>query len=129
MEDAWSTNKERVVEHLSAQNLSHQQLAMFMPAHEIAKFPMLDAHRGESNTEVLARKLKSAKADTWEESKGMYKSIKKIGVQQPVDIIHDSKRGPMLGEGHHRIASAMDVNSNMLIPVTHKNPSELGWSI
>jgi len=34
----------------------------------------------------------------------------------------------MLGEGHHRIASAMDVNPDMLIPVTHKNPSELGWS-
>lgn len=113
---------------MSAQNLSYQQLAMFMPAHEIAKLPMMDAHRGEPNTEVLARKLKSAKEDTWEESKGMYESIKKIGVQQPVDIIHDSKRGPMLGEGHHRIASAMDVNPDMLIPVTHKNPSELGWS-
>lgn len=88
---------------------------------------MIDAHRGESNQEVLARKLKSAKADKWEESKGMYKSIKKIGVQNPVDIIHDPKRGPMLGEGHHRIASAMDTNPNMLVPVTHKEPHEMGW--
>jgi hypothetical protein len=108
-------------------SLSHQQLAMFIPAKEIANYPMIDAHRGESNQEVLARKLASAKADKWEGSKGMYKSIKKIGVQNPVDIIHDPKRGPMLGEGHHRIASAMDANPNMLVPVTHKEPHEMGW--
>ena len=111
---------------MSAKNVSHQQLAMFLPAREIAKMRMTDAHRGEPNEEVLARKLKSAKEDKWEESKGMYKSIKKIGVQQPVEIIHDPK-GPMLGEGHHRIASAMDVNPNMLIPVEHKEPHEKGW--
>lgn len=111
---------------MSARNVSSQQLAMFLPAHEIAKMPMLDAHRGENNEEVLARKLKSAKEDKWEPSKGMYESIKKIGVQQPVDIIHNEK-DTMLGEGHHRIASAMDVNPNMLIPVEHKEPTELGW--
>jgi hypothetical protein len=113
---------------MSAQNLSYTQMAMYMPAHEIAKLPMTDAHRGESNQEVLARKLKSAKADTWEESKGMYKSIKKIGVQQPVEIIHDTVKGPMLGEGHHRIASAMDANPNMIIPVKNIEPHEKGWS-
>ena len=112
---------------MSAQNLSYTQLAMYMPAHEIAKLPMTDAHRGESNQEVLARKLKSAKEDKWPESKGMHESIKKIGVQQPVEIIHDAKRGPMLGEGHHRIASAMDANPNMLVPVKHVEPHEKGW--
>lgn len=112
---------------MGARNVSSQQLAMFLPAHEIAKMPMTDAHRGESNQEVLARKLASAKADKWEPSKGMYESIKKIGVQEPVEIIHSDK-GQMLGEGHHRIASAMDVNPNMLIPVEHKNPQEKGWS-
>jgi hypothetical protein len=99
-------------------------MAMYMPAHEIAKLPMTDTHRGETNKDVLARKLKSAKADEWEESKGMYKSIKKIGVQEPVEIIHDPVRGPMLGEGHHRIASAMDVNPNMVVPVKNIEPHE-----
>jgi hypothetical protein len=107
--------------------VSYQQLAMYLPAKEIAGYSMMDAHRGESNQEVLARKLASAKADTWEDSKGMHESIKKIGVQNPVDIIHDPKHGPMLGEGHHRIASAMDANPNMLIPVTNKEPHEMGW--
>jgi hypothetical protein len=111
---------------MSKRNLSYTQLAMFMPAHEIAKMAMTDAHRGETNDEVLARKLKSAKEDKWEESKGMYESIKKIGVQQPVTIMH-GKRAPVLHEGHHRIASAMDVNPNMLIPVVHKEPHELNW--
>ena len=109
---------------MSSQNLSYTQMAMYMPAHEIAKLPMTDTHRGETNKDVLARKLKSAKADEWEESKGMYKSIKKIGVQEPVEIIHDPVRGPMLGEGHHRIASAMDVNPNMVVPVKNIEPHE-----
>jgi hypothetical protein len=100
---------------------------MFMPAHEIAKLPFIDAHRGESNEEVLARKLKSAKEDKWEGSKGMHKSIKKIGVQEPVELIHDPKRGMMLGEGHHRIASAMDANPSMIVPVKHTEPHERGW--
>jgi hypothetical protein len=113
---------------MSAQNLSYTQLAMYMPAHEIAKLPMTDAHKGESNKEVLARKLKSSKEDKWEDSKGMHESIKKIGVQQPVEIIHDAKKGPMLAEGHHRIASAMDTNPNMLVPVTHLESHEKGWN-
>lgn len=100
-------------------SLSNQQLAMYMPAHEIAKLPMTDTRPGETNQDVLARKLKSAKADKWEGSKGMYKSIKKIGVQEPVELIHHPKRGMMLSEGHHRIASAMDVNPQMIVPVTH----------
>lgn len=105
--------------------LSQQQ---FMAAHEIAKLPFTDAHRGESNEEVLARKLASAKADKWESSKGMYESIKKHGVLEPVDIIHHPEKGMMLGEGHHRVASAMDINPNMKIPVKHKTPEE-AWEI
>jgi hypothetical protein len=70
--------------------------------------------------------LKSAKEDNWPESKGMYESIKKIGVQEPVTIVH-RKRAPVLWEGHHRIASAMDVNPNMLIPVEHKEEKDMGW--
>lgn len=111
---------------MSARNLSHGQLAMFIPAHEISKMLLLDAHRGESNEEVFARKLASAKADKWEASKGMYESIKKSGVHTPVEIIH-TDRGPMLGEGHHRVASALDVNPNMLIPVEHADASDRRW--
>lgn len=99
----------------ASDNLSSQQ---FMRAHEIAKLPMLDARKNETNEQVLARKLQAAKEDKWEPSKGMYESIKKIGVQQPVEIIHSDK-GQMLGEGHHRIAVAMEVNPDMLVPVKH----------
>jgi len=105
---------------MSAQNLSHQQLAMFMPAHEIAKLRFSDRrHFNESNEDVLARKLESAKTNAWAASKGMYKSIKKIGVQEPVDIVHGGPMGAMLTDGHHRVASAMDINPKMLIPVIH----------
>lgn len=101
-----------------SRSVSSNQLAMFMPAHEIAKMKLGDTRKGETNEQVLARKLKSAKEDAWEGSKGMYESIKKIGVQEPVELVH-SKKESFLGEGHHRLASAMDVNPNMLLPVSH----------
>ena len=103
---------------MSNQNLSHEQLAMFMPAHQIASLKLGDTRKGETNEQVLARKLESAKADKWSASKGMYESIKREGVHTPVEIIK-SKAGTFLGEGHHRIASAIDVNPNMLVPVEH----------
>ena len=38
--------------------VSHEQLAMFMTAGELAKMKMGDARRGETSKDVMARKLK-----------------------------------------------------------------------
>jgi len=102
---------------MSAQNLSHQQLSMFIPAHEIAKMTLGDRRPGDmSNSVTLARKLAYTKKD-WVGSTGIHESIKESGVQEPVKISHRDGYVPTLTDGHHRIASAMDINPKMLIPV------------
>jgi hypothetical protein len=108
-------------------NLSHQQLSMFETAGNLSKLPLGDTRKGESNSDVLARKLAAAKKD------GLYESIKEHGVQQPVNIVHGlrPKTGEPysdLHEGHHRVASAAHINPNMLVPVKNVEPHEtLDW--
>jgi hypothetical protein len=99
-------------------NLSQKQ---FMAVHEIVKLPFTDTRKGESKEATLARKLKGAKEGNWAGSEGLYDSIKEHGVKEPVDIIHHPEKGMMLGEGHHRVAAAMDINPKMKIPVRHKS--------
>jgi len=99
-------------------SVSYQQLSMYMPAHEIAKMTMGDRRPGDTGTaSVLARKLAHAKKD-WVGSSDLYESIKKSGVQEPVQIRH-GMYGSTLEDGHHRVAAAMDINPNMIIPITN----------
>ena len=121
--------------------VSYQQLAMFMPAGELAKMKMGDTRKGETSKDVMARKLKESKVgaenEAWREpnegEKTLHESIKQKGVQQPVTIVHGTrpKTGEAfsdLQEGHHRVASANAVNPKMLVPVEHKEPHEtLDW--
>jgi hypothetical protein len=40
-------------------------------------------------------------------------------VSTPVYVSHNAKFGQTVGDGHHRIAAAHDIDPNMLIPVEH----------
>ena len=117
---------------MTASNLSSgqfQQLDMFKPAKELRSMPLGDvkaeiwnAGGGESYQpvakRVMARKVRQAKRS------GLYLSIKREGVQKPVTVAHQvvgkTFRPAEVHEGHHRIASAMAINPNMLIPVQHE---------
>jgi hypothetical protein len=70
------------------------------PAHEIEK-TVMDQKLGES------RKT------------GLYDSIKAQGVSTPVYVSNNPKFGQTVGDGHHRIAAAYDIDPNMLLPVDH----------
>jgi hypothetical protein len=70
------------------------------PAHEIEK-TVMDQKLGESRVT------------------GLYDSIKAQGVSSPVYVTHNEKFGQTVGDGHHRIAAAHDIDPNMLIPVEH----------
>jgi hypothetical protein len=70
------------------------------PAHEIDK-TIMDQKLGESRVT------------------GLYDSIKAQGVSSPVYVTHNEKFGQTVGDGHHRIAAAHDIDPNMLIPVEH----------
>lgn len=116
---------------MSSHNLSHQQLAMYMTAGELSKMRMGDTRPGETNKDVMARKLKAAKTpeNYSPTSDSLHDSIRQYGVLDPVTIVHGKrpKTGESysdLQEGHHRVASAHDINPKMLVPVQHKEPHE-----
>jgi hypothetical protein len=118
---------------MSAQdNLSHgqfEQLDMFKTARELRGMKLADAHvwllnRGlssadESNVKrsrknVMQRKRREAKKS------GLLDSIREKGVQEPVEVGRRLYTGAQeLVNGHHRVAAAMAVDPNMIIPVRH----------
>lgn len=109
--------------------LSHEQLAMFMPAKQLRGMHLSDAHvwllnHGLSSADegnvrrsrknVMQRKGREAKKS------GLYDSIKAEGVKEPVDIGNTLYTGKQqLINGHHRVAAAMGIDPNMLIPVRY----------
>ena len=65
---------------------------------------------------IYTRKLRESKKT------GLHKDIKAHGVKEPVEIDHTDPDYPkgFVWEGHHRIASAVEINPHMPIPVKHK---------
>jgi len=104
----------------ASDNLSHEQLAMFMPAGEI-KSKITYSDDGDVGDKLWSRKLKESKRG------GLYRSIKANGVKKPVELQRNFNRsmftpiGHQLNDGHHRIAAAADIDPNMLVPVTHSS--------
>ena len=114
-------------EHLSG------QLSMFIPARELMnytaghtegygdKYLLLSESPG-----VIKEKLQESKSGaaagaylpkkTGQES--LYDSIKKEGVRSPI-ALRVRKNGVQINDGHHRIASAHDIDPNMEIPVRY----------
>jgi ParB-like nuclease domain len=101
-------------------NLSYEQLAMFMPAHEVmAKTgeqspDRLLKYNGQRETpdEMWDRKTKEAK------SRRLTSSIKKQGIKKPVQMAN-FMGGKVLFDGHHRVAAAHSLDPNHLVPVSH----------
>jgi hypothetical protein len=108
------------------------QLQMFDSAENLSKMKFGDTRPGENNAAVMARKLKESKLpDNYSPTaKSLHESIKQHGVLDPVTIVHGNRpktNEPYsdLAEGHHRIASAHNINPKMIVPVEHKTPREL----
>ena len=100
---------------MSAQdNLSHQQLAMYMTPRELSRHEMGDAHfTGEKPHEIMQRKLQEATKS------GLADKIRSQGVQEPVHLYHNENGSSTLTDGHHRLAVAQTMGKNTLIPVEH----------
>ena len=109
----------------ASDNLSHQQLAMFMTAKDLRKMHLSDVqshiwNRGggldykKTAKAVMSRKVRESKKS------GLYDSIKEKGVQEPVVIGETYVPGRTdVIEGHHRIASQMSIDPKGLIPVRY----------
>ncbi|NBR26419.1 MAG: hypothetical protein EBU08_22100 [Micrococcales bacterium] len=100
-------------------NLSHEQLAMYMTPKEIkSKYSVYSGEYDDhelGDEEVWNRKRKESKRD------GLYESVRKHGVEEPVQLSLGDKT---VADGHHRIAAA---KPKQLIPVTHLEPEEVWW--
>lgn len=94
--------------------VSHNQLAMYMTAHELSQHTMGDnVFAGESKEDVMERKLGEAKRS------GLASAIKFAGVQEPVHLYHEADNTATLTDGHHRLAVAQSMGKNTLLPVEH----------
>lgn len=112
--------------HMAAQdNVSYEQLAMYMPAHEVMaktgeKSPdrqFRDYGMGlppvrEAPEHMWSRKTQEAK------ERGLTRSIKKKGIKKPVQMAN-FMGGKVLFDGHHRVAAAHSLDPNYLVPVDH----------
>jgi len=102
-----------------------EQLDMFKPAKELRGMHLSDVDVAMNNSYyakdynktakvIMARKVRESKRS------GLHNSIGYSGVQTPVEIGQGYGPGVKVLDGHHRIASAMAIDPNMMIPVEHK---------
>jgi len=100
-----------------------QQLEMFTPAEQLRAIVPGDAEAARragmfrADENMWADKLRESK----QPYRPLYDDIAKSGVKQPVWVGHPpgATGPPMIIEGHHRIASAADINPKMEVPVRH----------
>jgi len=102
-----------------------EQLDMFRPAKDFKNSSNIDVefeHLGNPNKDKneIKKEHTAYKVNTAKKS-GLYESIKKKGVRTPVFLSHSKRFGEMVSDGGHRVASATDINPNMLVPVEHGN--------
>jgi hypothetical protein len=128
----------------SSDRLNHQQLAMFMPAGELR-----DTISGEGaglggKEDIIAENLleshepvESLRYSTLpgQYDKSLYESVRDEGVQEPVTVILPvgaPDLGPdgsmVLGDGHHRVASASTIDPSMEVPVRYHEYREADWA-
>ena len=119
-----------------------QQLEMFTPAEQLRAIVPGDAEAARragvfrADESMWDDKLFASKHADWRSPSGsiypgvdrrgshwrsLYDDIAKSGVEKPVWVGHPplSPGPPMIIEGHHRIASAADINPKMEVPVRH----------
>ena len=110
--------------------VSPDQFKLFMTARELRE--QYDPNWGdfeddETSEDVWNRKLRESKET------GLHKDIEDIGVRMPVTVSDnpatDSEFKPEILGGHHRVASAFEINPDMLIPVHYGDDTESARSV
>lgn len=118
----------------ASDHLQGKQLSMFLPAKILrgmrphigdieAETDAWDDYKEEGKAGPGMRKKKRFMWQTKLDEGAyddLYNSISIEGVHTPIPIQHYGKNKVRLGGGHHRIASAYDINPNMEVPVEHE---------
>jgi len=116
------------------EHLQGKQLSMFLPA-KVLRGMRPHMEDIDSETEgwddykepgVAGPGMRNKKRFMWQvkldesSDDNLYDSIAFEGVHTPILIQHYGKNKTRLAEGHHRVASAYDINPDMEVPVEHE---------
>ncbi len=123
----------------SSDHINSQQLRMFIPAGELRD--TIEGWVGVGSQEdVIAHNLMESRLPPeslrytplpgqWDKS--LYESVRDEGVQDPVAVslsVGATDLGPdgsmVLGDGHHRVASASTIDPTMEVPVRYREYNE-----
>ena len=119
----------------SGDRINYQQLQMFMPAGELRD--LIVDYPDDPSEDVIqialieshVRRISPRQSENFgvKEGKTLHESVRDEGVKEPVELVFTDLQGdpwptggrPVLVEGHHRAASAMDIDPTMEVPVTY----------
>lgn len=120
---------------MNPDNLRAEQLRMFIPAKELRALPANPHDRYDSEGVQQSDDYTYTAKFRQSRERGLYESIKSEGVKMPVGVYHSEEGeptvphypamsealpgGPVLAQGHHRVAVAGKVSPEALIPVKH----------
>lgn len=122
----------------ASSHLNPNQLRLFMQARELMD---TNTREWQSEQDMAPRtmredlglyigKLREAQAGSEHNAftgkkrgkRSLYQSVKEEGVQIPVTLGYDKRTDQStISDGHHRIASANDVDENMYVPVRYSS--------
>lgn len=110
---------------LNADQVGPMQLPMFMRARDLADSLTGTLDKSEySVEEVMEHKLRASKGRMGHgHGTGVYDSVAREGVLNPVQMVHGMNNSLLMGQGHHRVAAAEDIErqtgKDKWVPVVH----------
>lgn len=123
----------------ASEHLQPYQMRMFMQAKELMGvyaghtelgkgqgYHLLSESPNLYSQKLSESKTGSASSTFFEKKRGqesLYESIKKEGVTSPISLkVNEQDNGPhwvQINDGHHRVATAHDINPDMWLPVRY----------
>jgi hypothetical protein len=117
-------------DHLSVDQHGNMQLPMFVRAPDLVDNLTGTIDRAtESVDEVMDKKQDAAMQPVHAgHGGGVYASVSQRGVESPVQLVHGTRGDLIMGQGHHRTASADAIarttGRDMWLPVIHTDARE-----
>lgn len=114
---------------LNADQTGPMQLPMFMRARDLADSLTGTLDRShQSVEEVMDQKLYQSQQHIGPHGGGVYESVQREGVINPVQLVHGMNQSLLMGQGHHRTAAAEDIErqtgQDKWVPVVHTDARE-----
>ena len=120
----------------ASDHLQPMQLQMFMPAGKLKGLPepydAVQAYQGNTGFMWDVKRGEASKPgseeNTWHPTgsgTSLRDSIAANGVKEAVNLYHGVGKDPHLRQGHHRVATAADLDPTMEVPVRHVGDPEV----